>query len=85
VRAFRFSLIIAGKPDFTDEEVDALFEAVCDDGTPGSSCGVASIIFTREANSLVGAIKSAMADVEKAGLKVSEVSIDAEDFERLGP
>lgn len=75
--AYDFSLIVAGKAEFTEEEVDALFESGCDDGTPGSSGGVASVYFTRDAPSPLEAIRSAIRDVRKAGLKVARVEIEA--------
>ncbi|AGA28632.1 hypothetical protein [Singulisphaera acidiphila] len=73
--AYDFSLIISGKNEFTDADVNALFEAGCDDGTPGSNSGVASIDFTRDGDSLLWSIRSAIADVEKAGFKVTRVEI----------
>jgi hypothetical protein len=79
--AYDFSLIVSGRTEFTDEDVDALFEAGCDDGTPGSICGVASVGFARESDSLLGAIRSAIRDVRKAGLEVSRVEIEVSDLE----
>jgi len=74
--AYDFALIVSGVSEFTDEDADALFEAGCDDGTPGSSAGVASIMFTREADSHLAAIRSAIRDVRKAGFEVSPVEIE---------
>jgi hypothetical protein len=74
--AYDFSLIVAGNSEFTDEDADALFEAGCDDGTPGSLCGVASVTFKRAADSLLEAIRSAIRDVRKAGFEVSRVEIE---------
>jgi hypothetical protein len=70
-----FTLIIAGKSEFTDAEADALYEAGCDDGLLVSRCGVAFIDFGREAGSLSEAIDSAVADVRKAGLEVAKVQV----------
>ncbi len=57
---------------------EALFEAGCDDGSPGSSQGVVSIDFHREAESLEAAIRSAIADVQKAGCAVAQVTLEAD-------
>ena len=73
-----FTLIIQGSPELTDELADALFEAGCDDGSPGSCNGVVSIDFHREANSLVEAIRSAINDVRAAGLEVERVEMSPE-------
>jgi hypothetical protein len=69
-------LTLAGKEEFTDAKADALYEAGCDDGTLVSRCGVASVGFAREAESLGDAIGSAVKDVEKAGFKVAKVEIE---------
>jgi hypothetical protein len=76
MQTYWFSLIVAGKTDFSDADFDALFEAGCDDGTPGSCCGVASVGFAREAESLGDAIGSAIKDVEKVGYKVARVEVE---------
>jgi hypothetical protein len=74
--AYHFDLIVGGKSEFTDADFDALFEAGCDDGTVGSCCGVISVTFTREAESLGDAIASAVNDVERAGFKVARIEIE---------
>ena len=49
--------------DMTQEKLlemsDAIFEAGCDDSTPGVSCGVVFVDFDREAKTLREAIESA--------------------------
>ena len=57
----------------TDELAEALYEAGCDDGTPFSSQGVAAVGFSRQSASLEEAIRSAIADLQRAGLTVSRV------------
>jgi hypothetical protein len=59
--------------DWTDQ-ADALFAAGCDDGTPASSQGLAWIHFDREAASLEEAIRSAVINVQAAGLTVPKSS-----------
>jgi len=78
VRYFQFDVVLAGISEISDDLAEALFEAGCDDGTPCSSEGVAWIGFTREADSLESAIRSAVADVHKARGTVSRVQIAAD-------
>src|SRR5258708_3454711 len=68
---FDFQLVLSNVEVMTEEIADVLFDAGCDDGTPFSSQGIAAIGFAREANSLEEAIRSAIADVNKAGFVVS--------------
>ena len=56
----------------SEELADQLFEAGCDDGTPGVCCGVPVIGFSREADSLESAIRSAVADVKRPAAWSSE-------------
>jgi len=74
---YEFSLILKGSPELTEEICDELFEAGCDDGTPGTCKGVFSIGFHREADSLEAAINSAMKNVKAAGHDVERVEIEA--------
>ena len=55
----------------TEELAGRLFEAGCDAGTPGPSCGVSSVGFARVADSPTDAIRSAVADVREAGVAVA--------------
>ena len=77
MRKYEFSLILKGSPELTEEIADELFEAECDDGTPGTCNGVFSIDFHREGDSLEAAINSAIKNVEAAGYKVEHVQIEA--------
>lgn len=74
---YEFSLVLKGPLELTEEIADELFEAGCDDGTPGTSGGVFSIEFHRESDSLEAAINSAISDVKTAGYHVERVEIDA--------
>ena len=42
---YEFTLILKGPLELTEEIADELFEAGCDDGTPGTCNGVFSIDF----------------------------------------
>lgn len=74
---YEFSLILKGSLELTEEIADELFEAGCDDGTPGTCNGVFSIDFNREAHSLEAAINSAIKNVKAAGYDVERVEIEA--------
>ncbi|MFN2494991.1 MAG: hypothetical protein ABR608_03650 [Pseudonocardiaceae bacterium] len=66
-----FTLILDRRP--SDEELDALFEAGCDDATPATVSGSGWLHFDRDAASLLHALTSAIHDVETAGLGVCAV------------
>ena len=74
---YSFSLILAGVSELTVEMADALFEAGCDDASPGSCAGMVSVDFHRAAGSLGEAIGSAFTDVERAGYAVARVEVGA--------
>jgi hypothetical protein len=71
-----FTVVLKGVEVMTDELANALYEAGCDDGTAGSSCGVASVSFSRESDTLQNAITSAVADIRRAGREVERVQIE---------
>ena len=75
---YEFTLILKEPLELTEEIADELFEAGCDDGTPGTCNGVFFIDFHREANSLEEAIRSAIANVKSVGYEVERVEIEAE-------
>ena len=75
---YEFTLILKGPLELTEDIADELFEAGCDDGTPGTCEGVFSIDFHREAESLEQAIRSAIATVKAAGCEVERVEIAPE-------
>jgi hypothetical protein len=74
---YEFTLVLKGSPELTEDVADRLFEAGCDDGSPGTCDGVFSIDFHRTANTLEEAINSAMANVKSAGYEVERVQIEA--------
>ena len=77
---YRFTVILAGVSEISDDLAEALFEAGCDDGSPWSSEGIAAIGFDREAESFEQAVRSAIADVQKTGCHVAWVKIEPEDL-----
>jgi hypothetical protein len=81
---YEFQLILGNITSMSDEIADALFDAGCDDGTPFSGQGTAAIGFSRESESIEQAIRSAIADVNKAGYIVARVEPSDETvFERI--
>ncbi len=78
MRIYDFTLVLSPGTELTEELGNALFEAGCDDGSPGACEGIVSIDFHREAESLERAIRSAIVDVQKAGCTVARAEIDAD-------
>ena len=78
MKCYEFIVILRGLDVIDDDLADKLFEAGCDDGSPFSSCGIAGVGFSREAESLEAAIRSAVADVQKAGCTVERVQIESD-------
>ncbi len=78
MRKYEFTLILKGPLELTEDIADALLEAGCDDGTPGTCEGVSSIDFHREGESLEEAIRSAIGNVKAAGCQAERVEISAE-------
>ena len=77
MKKYEFTLILKGSPELTEEIADELFEAGCDDGTPGTCNGVFSIDFHREGESLEAAIQSAIQKVQATGHEIAHVQIEA--------
>lgn len=75
----KFNFTIKTKENAVDFD-EQIFAAGMDDANPTG----AGIMFTREAETLPAAVKSALADVAKVkGLTVASIEIDAEDLEAL--
>ncbi len=72
---YEFEVVLAGHEIMTVELGDSLVAAGCDDSTTGSCNGEAFVAFDREASSLEEAIRSALADVRKAGVEPAEVRL----------
>ena len=70
---YEFELVLADHDVMTVEMGEALVAAGCDDSTTGSAAGRAFVAFDRDAPGLEDAIRSAIADVQKAGFRVLEV------------
>lgn len=94
MKTHTFTIILADAEDIVDDMSmtqekflrmsDALFEAGCDDSSPGVCRGVVAIDFDREAKTLRAAIESAVADVERAGYRIARVEpSDRETFDEI--
>lgn len=70
---FDFQVVLSDVQEMDERTADALYATGCDDGTPFSRQGVASVGFSRDADTLEDAIRSAISDVNKAGFTVARV------------
>jgi hypothetical protein len=75
ISKYEFSLILTDS-EVTDEQADAIYVAGCDDGFIVTRSGVTHINIYRESTSLEDAIKSATADLQKAGMQIARVELD---------
>ena len=73
---YSFTMILAGVDVLTPEMGDAIELAGVDDALMGSSNGLVTLGFDRDAESLSEAVASAIDQVEKAGYKVAKVEIE---------
>ena len=71
---FEFTLVLSGFSSLSDEALNSLYEAGCDDGLVClAKDGTPFIEFDREASDLQSAIRSAIADVHKTPFQVLKV------------
>jgi hypothetical protein len=75
---YAFTVVLANVDGFSSDALDRLFEAGCDDGTPGQFAGECVIEFDRASPSLEVAIRSAIDNVWAAGFDVKRVQLDVE-------
>jgi hypothetical protein len=72
-----FTLVLAGISELTQNVVDALFEAGCDDATIASRSGRIVATFSRTAPSLKDAILTAIRCVRKANVGADVLRVDS--------
>ena len=77
MQSHEFTLVLSVE-EVTDEQCNALYEAGCDDGTVSTSERVTRIDFCRDAPTFEEAIRSAIGNVNAAGLQVARVEIEAD-------
>ena len=75
MKVHEFTLILTVDPN--EEGSDRLY-GICNDGTLATIADVPQIRFHREAPSLEEALRSAMANVRKAGFDVARIEIEPE-------
>jgi len=75
-----FTLILAGPSPQEEANLDALFEAGCDDATFGERDGVYVADFDRAARSFSEALASAINDVESAVADLRVVRVEPEEL-----
>lgn len=74
---FDFTLILSGISDFTEETVDLLVEAGCDDATIAKRYGRVYLTFSREAHSAIEAVVSAILDVKRSKIGANVMRVDS--------
>jgi hypothetical protein len=74
-----FRLDLAGVDVDSDDQLDALYEAGCDDATFATDAGGTYAIFHRSASSPESAVLSAIRDLEGVGAPVRVLRVDTED------
>lgn len=77
--SYRFTLILAGISDLSEEVRDTLFDSGCDDALLGRRDGKVFLDFDRKAASFRDALLSAITDVERAGLEAQVVRVEPLD------
>lgn len=70
-----FTLTLPNTSTLTDDQVDAIYDAGCDDATISECDGVVSLTFTREAPTREEAIRSAVADIAKVFVDMVAVGV----------
>jgi len=78
---YRFSVIVPASQMTLDETLDAtdaLGNAGCTDASIRGHVDGMELLFERAADSLQAAISSAIADVERAGYRVSKIELERE-------
>lgn len=68
-----FRLVLADLTEVSMDDADALYEAGCRDATFGSCEKLAFGDFDRESATLEEAVRSAIADIQKAGFSVTRL------------
>ncbi|MFA5767378.1 MAG: hypothetical protein WC919_05625 [Candidatus Paceibacterota bacterium] len=78
LNTYDFNVFLKDDTEFDEKTANALLESGCDDGTFAKNDCICHIRFSREAGSLDEAIRTAVADIRKAGCDVVRVELDTE-------
>lgn len=74
LKTFHFVVRLAGVSKLSRRLQDRVYEAGCDDAAIIERSGKIFLDFDRQARSMPQAVESALSDIERAGLVVSEVA-----------
>ncbi len=84
MRKFEFTVLLSAPPSFpTDDQIDVLFEAGCDDALFGCTAGVAYADFVREADTFPGAVMSAIQAIEQTIPDIRILRVEPDDYVTL--
>lgn len=83
MKLHEFAVVLA-RPEESEDDANALYEAGCSDGSISTSGGVTRIDFHRKASTLEAAIRSAIKNIQAAGFPVAHVVIEPESLVRAG-
>lgn len=83
MKTYEFVVTLSKGTPHSDDLAESLYEAGCDDGSVWSHGDTVQIGFSRQAESLEAAIRSALSDVQNAGVTVAEVTMEAEALSAL--
>ena len=75
MKLYEFDIVLRDLSEIADNQADALYEAGCDDGSPVSRDGIAWLHFDRQAATLEDAIRSAVTQIQTAGMSIARVEI----------
>ena len=73
---YSFTIVLADHTEVTLDLAEALAEHTHDEGAARSCEGVVSVDFDREADSWETALRSAIADIQRAGCRAARVEIE---------
>lgn len=74
--SYEFTIVATGLPIDNDDWMDRFYESGCDDALVGLQRGLFVLDFDRDADSLIEAVQSACADVERAGAAIVRIEPD---------
>ncbi len=77
---YHFTLVVEGADLQSEANLDALFEAGCDDATFGVAAGVQHAAFDRDADSYAEAIVSAIHQIEQAVPNARVVRLETDEL-----
>jgi hypothetical protein len=77
--SYQFTLVLDGLSEWSDEILDALFEAGCGDALPVERDGLIYLDFDREAANPREAIATARAEIARANIGARVIRVEPEE------